>query len=123
MLFTESLKKNYQFRFVYNKGRSIANRYLVMYVVKNNLDINRIGYSVSKKVGNSVVRRHVTRLLRESYRLTESKLENGFDIVVIARGAMKDAPFAEADRSLKHLLRKHRLFREKDIKPQSTPQE
>jgi ribonuclease P protein component len=111
MLFTESLKKNYQFRFVYNKGKSIANRYLVMYVVKNNLDINRIGYSVSKKVGNSVVRSRVTRLLRESYRLTEDKLECGFDIVVIARGAMKDAPFSEADRSLKHLMRKHKLFK------------
>jgi ribonuclease P protein component len=112
MLFTQSLKKNYQFRFVYNKGKSIANRYLVMYVVKNNLQINRIGYSVSKKVGNSVVRSHVTRLLRESYRLTESMLDNGFDIVVIARGAMKDATYAETDRSLKHLLKKHRLLHE-----------
>ncbi len=112
MLFTESLKKNYQFRFVYNKGRSIANRYLVMYVVKNNLEINRIGYSVSKKVGNSVVRSRVTRLLRESYRLTEDKLEKGFDIVVIARGAMKEASYAETDRSLKHLLKKHRLLKE-----------
>lgn len=112
MLFTESLKKNYQFRFVYNKGKSIANRYLVMYVVKNNLDINRIGYSVSKKVGNSVVRSHVTRLLRESYRLTEAGLEKGYDIVVIARGAMKDASYAETNRSLKHLLKKHRLMKE-----------
>ncbi len=112
MLFTESLKKNYQFRFVYNKGRSIANRYLVMYVVKNNLEINRIGYSVSKKVGNSVVRSHVTRLLRESYRLCEDRLERGFDIVVIARGAMKDATYAETDRSLKHLLKKHRLIKD-----------
>jgi ribonuclease P protein component len=114
MLFTESLKKNYQFRYVYNKGKSIANRYLVMYVVKNNLNINRIGYSVSKKVGNSVVRSHVTRLLRESYRLMEDKLENGFDIVVIARGAMKDAPFSETDRSLKHLMKKHKLFKQTD---------
>ncbi len=112
MLFTESLKKNYQFRFVYNKGKSIANRYLVMYVVKNNLDINRIGYSVSKKVGNSVVRSRVTRLLRESYRLTEDRLSCGYDIVVIARSAMKEASFAEADGSLKHLLKKHKLLKE-----------
>ena len=112
MLFTESLKKNYQFRFVYNKGRSIANRYLVMYVVKNNLQINRIGYSVSKKVGNSVTRSRITRLLRESYRLTEHNLESGYDIVVIARGSMKEATFAETDRSLKHLLKKHKLIKE-----------
>lgn len=116
MLFTESLKKNHQFRFVYNRGRSIANRYLVMYVVKNSLDINRIGYSVSKKVGNSVVRSRVTRLLRESYRLNEHMLESGFDIVVVARAAMKDASYADAEHSLKHLLKKHRLLKEqKDV--------
>ena len=54
MEFTESLKKNYQFRFVYNRGKSIANRLLVMYVVRNGTDGNRFGISVSKKVGNSV---------------------------------------------------------------------
>ena len=68
MEFTESLKKNYQFRFVYNRGKSIANRLLVMYVVRNGTDGNRFGISVSKKVGNSVVRSRITRLLRESYR-------------------------------------------------------
>ena len=112
LLFTESLKKNYQFRFVYNRGRSIANRYLVMYVVKNNLNINRIGYSVSKKVGNSVVRSRVTRLLRESYRLNEKDIISGFDIVVIARASMKDASYSDTERSLKHLLKKHRLIKE-----------
>ena len=55
MEFTESLKKNYQFRFVYNRGKSIANRLLVMYVVRNGTNGNRFGISVSKKVGNSVV--------------------------------------------------------------------
>ena len=66
MEFTESLKKNYQFRFVYNRGKSIANRLLVMYVVRNGTNGNRFGISVSKKVGNSVVRSRITRLLRES---------------------------------------------------------
>ena len=70
MEFTESLKKNYQFRFVYNRGKSIANRLLVMYVVRNGTNGNRFGISVSKKVGNSVVRSRITRLLRESYRLS-----------------------------------------------------
>ena len=60
MEFTESLKKNYQFRFVYNRGKSIANRLLVMYVVRNGTDGNRFGISVSKKVGNSVVRSRIT---------------------------------------------------------------
>ena len=93
MEFTESLKKNYQFRFVYNRGKSIANRLLVMYVVRNGTNGNRFGISVSKKVGNSVVRSRITRLLRESYRLSESKFLAGYDIVVIARVASKKADY------------------------------
>ena len=72
MRFSESLKKNHQFQFVYRNGRSYANKYLVMYIKENGTDRNRIGISVSKKVGNSVVRHRVTRLVRESYRLHEA---------------------------------------------------
>ena len=72
MNFSESLKKNQDFQSVYRNGKSYANRLLVMYVLENNLDKNRLGISVSKKVGNSVVRHHVTRLVRESYRLQEN---------------------------------------------------
>ena len=97
MEFTESLKKNYQFRFVYNRGKSIANRLLVMYVVRNGTDGNRFGISVSKKVGNSVVRSRITRLLRESYRLSESKFLAGYDIVVIARASAKEATYREVE--------------------------
>ena len=66
MKFSESLKKNNDFQIVYKSGRSYANKYLVMYVKENGLDKNRLGISVSKKVGNSVVRHHLTRLIRES---------------------------------------------------------
>ena len=89
MEFTESLKKNYQFRFVYNRGKSIANRLLVMYVVRNGTNGNRFGISVSKKVGNSVVRSRITRLLTESYRLSESKFLAGYDIVVLLELLLK----------------------------------
>ena len=61
-----SLKKNIDFQKVYKEGKSKANKYLVMYVLPNDLGINRLGISVSKKVGNSVVRHHLTRLIRES---------------------------------------------------------
>ena len=65
MKFSESLKKNRQFQFVYKNGKSYVNKYLVMYVKENGTGINRIGISVSKKVGNSVVRHRVTRLIRD----------------------------------------------------------
>lgn len=111
MEFTESLKKNYQFRFVYNRGKSIANRLLVMYVVRNGTDGNRFGVSVSKKVGNSVVRSRITRLLRESYRLSESKFLAGYDIVVIARASAKEATYREVESALMHLLNKQKLIK------------
>lgn len=110
MKFTQSLKKNYQFRFVYNKGKSIANKYLVMYVVKNNSNENFLGISVSKKVGNSVIRSRVTRLIRESYRLNEHKLKNGYSIVVIARNLTNGASYFEIEKSLNHLFYKHNIF-------------
>ena len=71
MKFSESLKKNKDFQVVYRRGKSYGNRYLVMYVLKNDLGKNRVGISVSKKVGNSIVRHHLSRLIRESYRLHE----------------------------------------------------
>jgi len=109
LIFTESLKKNYQFRFVYNKGKSIANKYLVMYVLKNGSEFNRLGISVSKKVGISVVRSRVTRVIKESYRLSEKNVKCGFDIVIIARNSCNQASFDIISKSLNHLIRKHNL--------------
>ena len=89
MKFSESLKRNADFQNVYKKESPYANRYLVMYVLENQTERNRLGISVSKKVGNSIVRHRVTRLIRESYRLQEDMFSSGRDIVVIARGAAK----------------------------------
>ena len=106
----ESLKKNYQFRFVYNKGKSIANRLLVMYVIKNNKDSDNLGVSVSKKVGKSVVRSRVSRLIKENVRLMEANIKKGYDIVVIARVAAKDADFYDIKKSLVMLFSKHNIL-------------
>ena len=111
MKYTESLKKNFQFRHVYNRGRSIANRHLVLYLVKNGThDHNKLGISVSKKVGKSVVRSHVTRLIRESYRSMEEEVKTGYDFVVIARNSCADATYHEVCRSLRHLFKKQSLL-------------
>lgn len=106
MKFSESLKKNEQFQSVYKTGKSYANRYLVMYVKENSLDINRIGISISKKVGNSIVRHRVTRLIRESYRLHESMFNSGLDMVIIARPGAAVVGYKETESALLHLARK-----------------
>lgn len=110
MLHTISLKKNYQFRTVYNKGRSYASHHLVIYFLKNNKDINRLGISVSKKVGKSVIRSHKTRIIRESYRLLENNVKIGYDIVIIARVSAKDSSFHEISKSIEKLFTKMNLF-------------
>ena len=103
MIFSESLKKNADFQVVYKTGKSYANKYLVMYVLENYSSGNRLGISVSKKVGNSIVRHHVTRLIRESYRLHEDMFNSGLDIVVIARNSANGVGYHEIESALLHL--------------------
>lgn len=86
-----------------------------MYMIKNGKNQNRLGISVSKKVGKSVIRSRVTRLIRESYRLLESEIKLGYDIVVIARVSAKDATFMDVSKSLNNLLKKHNLLVSKEI--------
>ena len=83
-----------------------------MYVVKNKKypDSNRLGISVSKKVGKSVVRSRVTRLIKESYRLMEDDIQRGYDIVVIARSSAADCGYKEINKALLSLLKKHNLL-------------
>ncbi len=105
MIFTDSLKNNRDFVNVYTSGRSYANKYLVIYTLKNNSDRNRLGISVSKKVGNSVVRHRLKRLIKESYRLHEKMFNSGLDIVVIARKGSDACDFAGIESALLHLMK------------------
>ncbi len=106
MHFSSSLKKNFQFRIVYNRGKSASNKYLVLYVLKNGSDQNRIGFSVSKKVGKSVVRNRVRRLIKESYRLTEEDVQKGLDLVFIARATSCDCSYDDISKSVNYLLKR-----------------
>ena len=107
MKFSESLKKNHQFRFVYKNGRSYANKYLVMYVKENGTEKNRLGISVSKKIGNSVVRHRITRLVRESYRLHEDTFNSGLDVVIVARKSAADGDYFDIEKAMLHLAKLH----------------
>ncbi|MEG1889411.1 MAG: ribonuclease P protein component [Lachnospiraceae bacterium] len=115
MIFSESLKKNRDFQKVYDHGISYANKYLVMFVFQNQTDRNRLGISVSKKVGNSVIRHHITRLVRESYRLHEEMFNSGLDIVVISRVAAKNIGYHEVESALLHLGNLHHIIVKKKM--------
>ena len=116
MIFSESLKKYGDFQRVYQKGRSYANKYLVMYVLRQDTRKNHIGISVSKKVGNSVVRHRITRLIRESYRLHENDFDDGLDIVIVARPSAKERDFFVIESALLHLGRLHKIVKAADKK-------
>ncbi len=112
---TNSIKKNEEFQRIYQSGRSYANKYLVMYAKKNESDTGRLGISVSKKVGNSVVRHRLARLIRESYRLNESKFHSGWDIIVIARQSAKGRTYFEINSALLHLAKLHKILDEVSV--------
>lgn len=113
MKFSESLKKNSDFRYVYQKGKSYANKYFVMYVLENHQDKNYLGISVSKKVGNSIVRHRICRLVRESYRLHEDIFNSGLNIVVVARKTASDVSYHETENALLHLSRLHHILKDR----------
>ena len=114
MLYSESLKKNKDFQIVYRTGKSYANRFLVMYIRKNGMNRNRLGISVSKKVGNSVVRHHLTRLIREGYRLQEEHFLCGYDIIAVIRVNAKNSTLADIKSALIHLGKLHKIYISED---------
>lgn len=107
-----SIKKNRDFQVVYRTGKSYANKLLIMYVKQTDKPDRRIGISVSKKVGNSIVRHHITRLIREIFRLNEGILETGLDIIVVARPAAKKENYKSIESAYLHLCGLHNIKKE-----------
>ena len=107
---SESLQSNRDFKNVYSSGKSYANKYLVMYVLENGTNTNRLGISVSKKVGNSVVRHRLTRLVRESYRLHEDIFNSGLDIVVVVRVNAKEIDYHKMESALLHVSKLDKII-------------
>ena len=107
----KSLQKRQAFKQVYSRGRYAADPLFVVYALANETGQNRIGLTVSKKVGNAVVRNRVRRWLKESFRLMANELKTGHDLVIIARASMgtmpKDGAFGKVNDSIGRLF--HRL--------------
>ena len=111
----QSIKKTKTFKTVYNCGRQGVNTYFVVYAMANNTGVNRLGITVSKKVGKAVIRNRVRRLVKEIYRLNAHRVTNGFDIVVVARPAAGSLPregsFCRLEKALESLFNRLKLLK------------
>ncbi len=106
----DRLKKNREFRRVYRYGKTVVTRNIVLYYCPNGLGVNRVGFSISKKVGKSVVRNRIKRIYREAIRQVEEQLKKGYDFVLIARKPAVNVSFHEACKELYRVCRKKLLL-------------
>lgn len=109
------IKDNSEFQQIFKKGKSFANRQLVIYFVNEPEESHqthfRVGLSVGVKIGNAVTRNRIKRYLRQSFRELEDKILPSLNIIIIARQPTKDMTCREIKKSLTHLLSRQRLFK------------
>jgi len=110
MKYTTSLKKNHEFKRLYNRGKSAASQHAVVYCRKNGGQSNRLGVTVSTKLGGAVQRNRIRRRLKEIYRLNEVTFLNGYDIVMVARMKSRFSGYHELESSLLLLFKKLNLI-------------
>lgn len=106
------IKLNYEFRRVYSRGKSAATPRLVLYFRKNERGENRLGITVSTKLGKAVVRNRLKRRFREIFRLNDAKLLQGYDFIMVARTRSAEAEYSELDRDFLYLARKLGVLKE-----------
>ena len=111
----ETLTKNYEFKRLYNKGKSAASKYVVVYYIKNNSAVNRLGITVSTKLGGAVQRNRIRRRLKEIYRLNEPALRKGYNIVLVARHGSRGAKWKDLESSVLYLFKKLGLNQRSDF--------
>ena len=110
---TKGIKKDYEFRKIYKHGKSFANKYLVVYILKNKTDRTRIGISISKKVGNAVTRNRIRRLIKETYRLnTIENIKERLRLSIYFQSSerLKNATYKDIEKAMTHLMRKNKLL-------------
>lgn len=115
-LVKNSIKKNEEFKKIYEEKNSFATKNLVMYISKNSdMESNRLGISVSHKVGNSVVRHSLIRKIREIYRKNIKNIKNGYDIIIVLRVGSDKKEFFNLNEDFLYLCKKNNIYiEEKD---------
>ena len=105
-----TVKENYEFRRIYAKGRSGVSPYLVVYCRPNRRKNNRLGVTVSAKLGHAVVRNRVRRRLREIFRLSQPEMKQGYDIILVARSCAVTATYRELTKAYLRVCEKLELL-------------
>ncbi len=111
MLKKDILRNKDDFTRIYKRGKSVGERYIVLFYRRNNLSYKRIAFLASKKVGNSVRRNRARRLMRENYRLMKDDIKEGYDLIFIARNSINDRKCQDVGRSMRNAVRKAKLFK------------
>lgn len=104
------IRKNMEFKKVYKIGKNYWNRNLVLYVNKNKLDYSRIGFTVTKKIGNAVTRNKVRRKMKEICRLNFENIKPGYDLIFIAKKSVVNMKYDELEKSTIHILKIAKLL-------------
>lgn len=98
------VRKNMEFKDIYKVGKNYWNRNLILYVKKNDLDVTRVGYTITKKIGNAVSRNKLRRKMKEIYRLNFHNVKEGYDLIFIAKKNIKDISYRELEGSMIHIM-------------------
>ena len=110
MLKKDILRRKDDFSSIYKRGKSIGERYIVLFYKRNGLSYNRIAFLASKKVGNSVERNRARRLMKENYRLLKDNIKSGYDLIFIARNTINDKKAQNVNKSMVNALLKSKLM-------------
>lgn len=110
MLKKDILRRKDDFTSLYKRGKSVGQKYIVLFYKKNHLSYNRIAFLASKKVGNSVERNRARRLMKENYRFLKNNLKHGYDLIFIARNTINGKKADDVKKSMVNALLKSNIL-------------
>lgn len=107
------IRKNMEFKNIYKVGKNYWNRNLVLYVRKNGLNETRVGYTITKKIGNAVTRNKMRRRMKEIYRLNFHNIKEGYDLIFIAKRSIVNISYDELESSMIHIMSISKLLKKR----------